>query len=192
MMKERHQQKEARHIQEVELSKAVITEIQNEKLEVEIKYKNQELALTTMHLVQKAEILLSVQGALNQILDKTTNPAVKKEIQQLLNLLNFDVKLDEDWEHFAYHFDQVHADFIKNLRHQFPQLSANDYRLSAYLRMNLSTKEIAPLMNISLRGVEGSRYRLRRKLNLPNDVNLIEFFINLPPPVLQHHGESIP
>lgn len=185
-MTETHQQKEAAHILEVEQSKAALSEIQNEKLEAEITYKNQELALTTMHLVQKAEILLTVQENLNQILEKSPNPTVKKEIQQLLNLLNFDVKLDEDWEHFAFHFDQVHVNFLKNLREQFPQLSANDYKLCAYLRMNLSTKEIAPLMNISVRGVEGSRYRLRRKLNLPNDANLTEFILglasNTPPP----------
>ncbi len=175
-----HLEKEAKHIREVEQSKAALSEIQNEKLEVEIKYKNQELATTTLHLVQKAEILLTVQEALDQIRQKNTNAAVNKEIQQLLNLLNFDVKLDEDWEHFAHHFDQVHVDFLKQLRDQFPQLSASDFKLCAYLRMNLSTKEIAPLLNISVRGVEGSRYRLRKKLNLPNDANLTEFILSLP------------
>ncbi len=178
-MAEKHQQKEAAHIRAVAQSNAALSEIQNEKLEAEITYKNQELALTTMHLVQKAEILLTVQETLNQIQEKSSNPTVKKEVQQLINLLNFDVKLDEDWEHFAHHFDQVHVNFLKNLREQFPQLSSNDYKLCAYLRMNLSTKEIAPLLNISIRGVEGSRYRLRRKLNLPNDANLTEFILGL-------------
>lgn len=185
-MKVSHQRKEAQHMREVELSKAALTEIQNEKLEVEIKFKNQELASTTMHLVQKAEILLTVQEGLNQVLEKSTNPAVKKEIQHLINLLNFDVKLDEDWEHFAYHFDQVHVDFLKQLRERFPQLSSNDYKLCAYLRMNLSTKEIAPLMNISVRGVEGSRYRLRRKLNLSSDANLTDFILSLGADGQQH------
>lgn len=174
-----HQQKEAQHLREVEQSKAALTEIQREKLEAEIRFKNQELASVTMHLVQKGEILLTIQEALNQILEKSTNPAVKKEIQQLLNLLNFDVKLDEDWEQFAFRFDQVHVDFLKHLRERFPQLSSNDHKLSAYLRMNLSTKEIAPLMNISVRGVEASRYRLRRKLNLPNDANLTDFMMGV-------------
>ncbi len=175
-----HLEKEAQHIREVEQSKAALSEIKHEKLEVEIKYKNQELATTTLHLVQKAEILLTVQEALGQIRQKNTDAAVNKEIQHLLNLLNFDVKLDEDWEHFAHHFDQVHVDFLKQLRDHFPQLSASDFKLCAYLRMNLSTKEIAPLLNISVRGVEGSRYRLRKKLNLPNDANLTEFILSLP------------
>jgi len=174
-----HQQVTAEQQREVEETKAVIHEIQGKKLAAEIQFKNQELASATMHLVQKGEILLTVKENLNQILEKSTNPAVKKEIQQLLNLLNFDAQLDEDWEHFALHFDQVHVDFLKRLREQFPQLSTTDYKLCAYLRMNLSTKEIAPLMNISIRGVEASRYRLRKKLDLPNEINLTDVILRL-------------
>ena len=180
-MTETHQEKEALAIREAELSKAALSEIQNEKLGVEIKYKNQELALTTMHLVQKAEILLAVQEGLHHIRDKSPDQGVKKEVQQLLNMVNFDVKLDNDWEHFAQYFDQVHVDFLKQLRDRFPQLSTSDLKLCAYLRMNLSTKEIAPLLNISVRGVEGSRYRLRKKLNLANDANLTEFILTMGP-----------
>ena len=175
----RHQQKEAQHLREVERSQAALVEMQNEKLADEIKFKNQELASLTMHLVQKGEILLTVQEALNHILEKSTHPAVKKEVQQLLNLLNFDAKLDEDWEQFAFRFDQVHVDFLKHLREKFPQLSTSDHKLCAFLRMNLSTKEIAPLLNISVRGVEASRYRLRKKLNLPNDTNLTDFMMSI-------------
>ncbi len=174
-----HQQKAAEQQREVELSKAAVTDILNEKLEAEIRFKNQELASATMHLVQKGEILGTIQENLNQILEKSTTPVVKKEIQQLLNLLNFDATLDDDWEHFALHFDQVHVDFLKRLRERFPQLSATDHKLCAYLRMNLTTKEIAPLMNISVRGVEASRYRLRKKLGLPNDANLTEAILGL-------------
>jgi DNA-binding CsgD family transcriptional regulator len=176
---ERHLQITAEQQREVEQSKAALTAIQNDKLEDEIRFKNQELAAATMHLVQKGEILLTVKDNLNQILEQSTNPTVKKEIQQLLNLLNFDAKLDEDWEQFAFHFDQVHVDFLKRLREHYPQLSINDYKLCAYLRMNLTTKEIAPLLNISVRGVEASRYRLRRKLELSNDVNLTDLILGL-------------
>lgn len=175
----KHQEKEAAQQREVELSKAAVTEIQNEKLEAEIRFNNQELAMATMHLVQKGEMLLTVQENLNKILNKASGTPVKKDIQQLLNILNFDAQLDEDWQHFAFHFDQVHVDFLKRLQETHPQLGSNDYKLCAYLRMNLSTKEIAPLMNISVRGVEASRYRLRKKLNLPNDANLTDFMLQL-------------
>lgn len=174
-----HLQKEAAQQREVEQSKAAVSNILKEKLEQEIIFKNQELASATMHLVQKGEILQTIQENLNQILEKSTHPELKKEIQQLLNLLNFDSKLDEDWEQFAFRFDHVHVDFLKRLRETYPQLSANDHKLCAYLRMNLTTKEIAPLMNISVRGVEASRYRLRRKLGLPNDANLTQVIMDL-------------
>ena len=72
-------------------------------------------------------------------------------------------------------FDQVHSDFLKNLREQYPKLTNYDQKICAYLRMNLSTKEIATLMNISIRGVEGSRYRLRKKLEIPKEKNLVKF-----------------
>lgn len=174
-----HQQITAEQQRKVEESKAALSDILREKLEAEIQFKNKELATATMHLVQKGEILHTIQENLNQILDKSTNPAVKKEVQQLLNLLNFDAKLDEDWELFAVHFDQVHVNFLKKLRERHPELSQTDYKLCAYLRMNLTTKEIAPLMNISVRGVEASRYRLRKKLGLPNDANLTEVIASL-------------
>lgn len=163
----------------VAASQAAVSDILREKLEAELQFKNQELATATMHLVQKGEILQTIHENLNQILQQSTNPAVKKEIQQLLNLLNFDATLDEDWAQFARHFDQVHVDFLKRVREQHPHLSSTDYKLCAYLRMNLSTKEIAPLMNISVRGVEASRYRLRKKLGLPNDANLTEVIFNI-------------
>ncbi len=174
-----HLQKAAAQQREVEQSKAAITVILKEKLEADIRFKNQELASATMHLVQKGEILQTIQENLNLLLKKSPSQALKKEIQQLLNLLNFDAQLDDDWQHFAFHFDHVYVDFLKRLREKHPQLSANDHKLCAYLRMNLTTKEIAPLMNISVRGVEASRYRLRKKLGLLNDANLTEVILDL-------------
>ena len=174
-MQEQHQQKEEQHIRKVEQTQEELSTIRNEKLEVEIQFKNQELASATMHLVQKGEMLVTISDTLKQILQQTNNTTVKKEIRQLLSMLNFDQKLDEDWEQFAYYFDQVHVDYLRRLREKHPQLSPNDFKLCAYLRMNLSTKEIATLMNISVRGVEASRYRLRKRLDLDNEVNLNEF-----------------
>jgi DNA-binding CsgD family transcriptional regulator len=85
---------------------------------------------------------------------------------------------DADWEHFQVHFDKVHGDFSRKFRAEYPHLSPQDMKLSAYLRMNLSTKEIAHLLNISVRGVEISRYRLRKKLMLERSLNLQEFILN--------------
>lgn len=157
-----------------------ITRLRAEKLESEVLHKNQELALATMHLVQKGEILTTLQEALEKALAKKQSPQTfQEDIRKIMRTLQFDTQLDEDWEHFAIHFDSVHGDFLKRLREKYPQTSPNDLRLCAYLRMNLSTKEIANLLNISVRGVEGSRYRLRKKLDLPGDANLVEIMMGI-------------
>ena len=157
-----------------------ITRLRAEKLESEVLHKNQELALATMHLVQKGEILTTLQEALEKAIEKKqSTQTLHEDIRKIIRTLQFDTQLDEDWEHFAIHFDSVHGDFLKRLREQYPQTTPNDLRLCAYLRMNLSTKEIANLLNISVRGVEGSRYRLRKKLGLPGDANLVEIMMGI-------------
>ncbi len=167
------QRKVARNEQE-------ITRLRAEKLESEVQHKNQELALATMHLVQKGEILSTLQEELEKTLEKKQAvQTLHEDIRRIIRTLQFDTQLDADWEHFAIHFDSVHGDFLKRLRERYPQTSPNDLRLCAYLRMNLSTKEIANLLNISVRGVEGSRYRLRKKLGLPGDANLVEVMMRV-------------
>jgi len=157
-----------------------ITRLRAEKLESEVLHKNQELALATMHLVQKGEILTTLQAELEKALEKKpSSQTLQEDIRRIIRTMQFDTQLDEDWEHFAIHFDSVHGDFLKRLRERYPQTSPNDLRLCAYLRMNLSTKEIANLLNISVRGVEGSRYRLRKKLGLPGDANLVEIMMEV-------------
>jgi DNA-binding CsgD family transcriptional regulator len=88
-----------------------------------------------------------------------------------------DSELDNphEWEQFAVHFDSVHTNYLKRLKEHFPDLSTTELKLAAYLKLNLTSKEIAQLMNISIRGVETSRYRLRKKLALDNKINLYDF-----------------
>ncbi len=174
------QQESAEQQRIVIQSEQEITRLRAEKLEAEVLHKNQELALATLHLVQKGEILTTLQEELEKSLDKK-QPAqtLHEDIRRIIRTLQFDTQLDADWEHFAIHFDSVHGDFLKRLREHYPQASPNDLRLCAYLRMNLSTKEIANLLNISVRGVEGSRYRLRKKLGLPGDANLVEVMMGV-------------
>jgi len=174
------QQESAEQQRIVEQSEQEITRLRAEKLEAEVRHKNQELALATMHLVQKGEMMTTLQEELEKSLGKKQPAqALHEDIRRIIRTLQLDTQLDADWDHFAIHFDSVHGDFLKRLRERFPQISLNDLRLCAYLRMNLSTKEIANLLNISVRGVEGSRYRLRKKLGLPNDANLAEVMMGV-------------
>ena len=168
------------HLRQTEAKNQELVRLQNEKLAVEVAYKNQELALATMHLVQKSEILSGIQDELSRALEKNSDQkSLRDDLHRIVRTVQFDEQTDADWEHFAIHFDSVHGDFLKRLREKYPQLTANDHRLCAYLRMNLATKEIANLMNISVRGVEGSRHRLRKKMVLAADTNLGEVMNNI-------------
>jgi DNA-binding CsgD family transcriptional regulator len=111
------------------------------------------------------------------LLKKVDNEQVSNEFKKLLKMLVEDNKLDDTWEHFAHHFDKVHSDFLVVLKNRYHSLTPNELKLCAHLRMNLSTKEIAQLMNISVRGVEIGRYRLRKKLCLPKETNLFDFLL---------------
>lgn len=167
---ERHQKEEATKQQE-------ISALRNERLRSELDHQNQELAMATMHLVQKNSMISKIKEAFRNI-DQLQDPSeIKKSLRQVTSLFGDDERLDDDWEQFALRFDRVHADFLSRLKEQHPQLTPKDLKLCAFLRMNLSSKEIAPLLNISVRGVEISRYRLRKKLDLSADTNLVDFLL---------------
>lgn len=172
------EKKEAEYRQQKEKSEAEIIRLRNEKLKADINHKTQELASATMHLVQKGEILHKLKNDLKKLADNASEGNQKK-IRQLIRNIDENIELDDNWEQFEVHFDQVHENFLKQLRDQYPALTPKDQKLCAYLRMNLSTKEIAPLMNISVRGVEISRYRLRKKLDIDTDTNLVDFLMKI-------------
>ncbi|MBR9919223.1 MAG: hypothetical protein GYB31_00185 [Bacteroidetes bacterium] len=171
-------QKEEEYKKEAEKSEDAIIKLKNEKLQSDIDLKTSQLASATMHLVQKSEVLLKIKGELRQIL-KSLPSESRRKIEQINRAIEADIRLDNNWEQFEIYFDQVHKNFFKRLRERFPELTPKDQKLCAYLRMNLSTKEIAPLMNISVRGVEISRYRLRKKLDLDSDTNLVSFMLEI-------------
>ncbi len=175
------EQKKLRYIHELELNKTAseLVTLKNDKLEAEINFKNSELASSAMHLVKKGELMAKIKNELHQLMKNISNAQASEEVKKLLKTLNEDEKSDADWDSFAQHFDKVHSDFTIRLKQQIPSITANEMKLCAYLRMNLSTKEIARLMNISVRGVEIGRYRLRKKLALPSDKGLFDYLIQV-------------
>ncbi|WP_439504853.1 ligand-binding sensor domain-containing protein [Sediminibacterium sp.] len=173
------EQKKLVYIHELERSKTEgeLAALRNEKLESDLNFKNTELASSAMHLVKKGELLTKIKTELSQISKKIDNEYAITELKKMIKTLGEDEQLDEEWEYFTKHFDKVHSNFIVSLKAVHPNISNNEIKLCAYLRMNLTTKEIAQLMNISVRGVEISRYRLRKKLNLATEVNLFNYLI---------------
>jgi len=152
-----------------------IVELKNEALKNEINLKSKQLANTAMALVKKNEALTELKNELLHHKDEFSNYYSYKK---LLKKVDGSIAHKDEWEIFEYNFNQVHEEFFNKLKKQFPQLTHKDLKICAYIRMNLSTKEIAPLLNISIRGVETSRYRLKRKLNLDNDNSLAPYLQN--------------
>lgn len=145
----------------------------NEKLQEDVLRKSQQLANSTFNLVRKNEILIQLKEALAN----GTRTENHKSNRQLIRLIDIHLTDEEDWKIFETNFNQVHEVFFKKLKAEYPELTPGDLRLAAYLKMNLASKEIAPLLNISLRGVENKRYRLRRKMDLDSDQNLTDFLM---------------
>ncbi|MFN7117260.1 MAG: triple tyrosine motif-containing protein [Saprospiraceae bacterium] len=149
----------------------------NERLQSDIINKSKELANSTMNLIQKNETLLKIKEEL-QALRTAPDPHLNgKQYQRITHLIDTHISSDQDWQVFEMNFNQVHEQFFKKLKADFPDLTPGDLKLAAYLKMNLSSKEIAPLLNISIRSVENKRYRLRKKLNLEEEANLTDFML---------------
>ncbi len=174
------EQKRLTYLHELELEKSEkeIVKLRNEKLEADIAFKNTELASTAMHLVQKGELLGNIKEEMSRIKKNANGHAAPDEFKKIMRILSEENKMDKDWEQFAQHFDHVHSDFLSNIKTRYPTLSPHELKLCAYLRMNLSSKEIAQLESISVRGVEIGRYRLRKKLKINTETNLFDFLLN--------------
>ena len=142
-------------------------------LELELQSKSSEVAGKSLSIAKQSEMIESIQAILDSETDlNKLKSEIKKAIK--INAVN-----KHEWETFETNLNQIHNEFIIKLSQKYPNLTPKDIKLCIYLKMNLSSKEIAPLMNISFRGVELHRYRLRKKLQLVPDDNLSKFLLSL-------------
>lgn len=160
-----------------EYHQQLIIQHRNEKLELDILNKSAELANSTVNLIQKNRILLQIKEEVGQVKADVGNNLPDKHYHKLLRLIENNLSTHHDAHLFETNFNKVHEEFFKKLLEKHHALMPSDLRLAAYLRMNVSSKEIAQLLNITVRGVELKRYRLRKRLNLATDQNLIEFMM---------------
>ena len=149
-----------------------IIKIKNEQLELEYKSKSKELAASTMSIIKKNELLTKIKNELNTVKEKDA-------VQPVIKIIDKSLKQNDDWEFFKEAFDNADSEFLKKVKTMHPSLTPNDLKLCAYLRLNLSSKEIAQLLGISPRSVEIKRYRLRKKLNLHQKDNLVNYILEL-------------
>jgi ligand-binding sensor domain-containing protein/DNA-binding CsgD family transcriptional regulator len=152
--------------------------IMRENLEATINLKNAKVASNTVNLIHLNKILLSIKELIGQIDKKNDSNTNFSLLTKINRIIDHELQGDQHWNEFEEIFNQLHDNFMQRLKTSFPELTPRDMRLCAYLRMNFNTKEIAPLLGISVRGVEDTRYRIRKKLQLPSDANITEFILN--------------
>lgn len=168
-------QQQVSYAAELERRGKRIVELQNERLEAELVFKSKELSSVTMLNISNKEFLARLKEELQK--QRLDGQFSKKFFDRMIHLIDGNVKSDDDWQLFQTNFDRIHDNFFRNLKLHYPDLTPNDLRLCAFLRLNLPTKDISKLMNISLRGVEAARYRLRKKLDIPMEKSLVDFMI---------------
>jgi DNA-binding CsgD family transcriptional regulator len=174
---ERQMELERRREEEREHAENEIIKLRNEKLQAELSHKDVELANSTMSIIRKNESLIEIKNEIERQKTQLGTRYPKNMYEKLVGLVDKNLTSEDDWLVFESHFDQAHENFFRRLKSEYPALTPSDLKLCAYLRLNLATKEIAPLLNISVRGVEIRRYRLRKKLELPQEKNLVEFMM---------------
>ena len=158
-------------IKEFEKKQELIN-LENEKLQQDIESKSRELAISTMSMIKKNQFLSKIKDDL-----KKTNELQK--IKNVIKTIDRNLNNEDDWKFFEEAFNNADKEFLKKIKTAHPNLTNNDLKLCAYLRLNLSSKDIAPLLNISLRSVEIKRYRLRKKMELSHNEGLTDYILSL-------------
>lgn len=157
-------------------------ELRREQMRRELEGKASDLAASTMDVIRKNEILRKIHDSLDKMSVYLESSRERENGMRLLGDLRSDIRenisQDDTWKRFETNFDLVYSDFLKRLGRQYPQLSLNDRKICVYLKMGLRSKEIAPLLNMTVRSVEMTRHRIRKKLGLGREDNLQDFLDN--------------
>lgn len=167
------------HQLELDRNEKEIVRLQNEKLEADVNYKNKELSTMTMHLVQRGKVLAKIKEVISAVIKNHDLNESSPSFRHLIRLIKDVEKKDQELDHMSVHFNHVNTEFFTRLKDLYPDLSQNDLKFCAYLSMNLSSKEMAQLMNVTIKAIEVGRYRLRKKIQLKPETNLYEFLIEI-------------
>ncbi|PDS26341.1 LuxR family transcriptional regulator [Flavobacterium branchiophilum] len=152
-----------------------LMKLKNEQLSQDVDAKSKELAVSTMSLIKKNELLELIK----EDLKKTSKESENRSIKSMISTINKNITEEDNWNKFREAYDTTDKDFLKKMKTAHPSLTPSDLKLCAYLRLNLSSKEIAPMLHISIRSVEVKRYRLRKKLNLEHDAGLVNYILGI-------------
>jgi len=177
--KEKYREEEEQLRREALENEKEMIRLRNEKLQNDMKHKEKELANSTMHIIHKNDVLIKIRDELQKARKLNDGTVLANKIASVVKKIDRDIDTEEHWQIFETHLEQVHEDFLKRLNEKHGDLSAREMRLAAYLRMNMTSKEIASLMNITPRAVENNRYKLRKKLGLEQGENLVDYIMKI-------------
>lgn len=152
-----------------------IEDLELQQLKDTIDFKNRELTSSAVHLSNKNEILSHIDSKIKSLENWEDNPKLK----ELRIIIKQNLQLDQDWDIFKKHFIEVHPDFFNAIIGEYPDLTNDDLKLCAYLKLQLSSKEIARLLNIETTAVNKRRNRIRKKLGIDSSVDLHEFMLTV-------------
>ncbi|MDT7829558.1 tetratricopeptide repeat protein [Pricia sp. S334] len=150
--------------------------VEKEKVDAELAFKKKELTTHALNLARKNETLENLKLKAQEFKEKENTRA---GYNQLIRSINFDLQDDNNWQNFSRYFEEVHKNFNRNVKTKYPKVTSNELRLLALLKMNLSSKEIASILNISAEGIKKARYRLRKKLNITTEDSLQDLVLGL-------------
>ena len=143
-------------------------------LEKETEEKSKELINLSLSLLKTKQFISSLMDNLQSI-HKEANHNQQAHINKLINRVEFHKHYEEDWERLKMHFDTIHSDFFARLKNKYPELTQSELRHCTYIKLQMFTSEIAQMLNIDNKSVQASRYRIKKKMQLPQDVDLRNF-----------------
>lgn len=182
LMNQKKQSAQRRELQiaKEEYNKAELenAKFRQQELKQKLDFRNKELASYTLNFVQKSELFQELKEKIDVL--SISKPAEQQSIiKDLKRIIKQNSNIDRDWEDFKRYFEEVHTGFIKALKSKHSDLSANDMRICALTRLNLNIKESASILGITPESVKTARYRLRKKLNLQPNEELLSYFLSL-------------
>lgn len=170
------EEREQKRLAQLSKQENQIATLKSERLQADLSHKSKELASATMLIINHEEFLNDLKKDIQQ--NALSGKIQKKQSEQLIDKINQNLSEEDEWSVFQENFDLIHKNFFRNLKSTYPDLTPADLRLCALLRLNYTTKEIARMQNLSLRGVEAARYRLRKKIDIQENEDLVSFMIN--------------
>jgi DNA-binding CsgD family transcriptional regulator len=172
-------EKEAKIKNEQVVLEKEIEKLKMEKLKLNLLGKDRELLNNSFQVVRKNKLLNAIIQKIKNINENALDESTRFELSKLNKSISKELDSDKRWKDLEKHIKNVHFDFLKRLKEKFPAISSRELDLSTYLLLNMSSKEIAEIMNISIAGVELARYRLRKKMELSREENLVSFLMSI-------------